>query len=318
MAPALAGGLRELLSAGLAEGWSDILPLLETFEVRNRDVNKAAAQAALQTANLLQQQGIEPVFLKGLAFILEAGDNAPWRLISDIDVLIPTTDGPDAINALRNAGYATGGDEAAYSPALHHHLVPMIVPITGLSVELHTRVCREQYVRMPAETILKRSVQITSGGSELNIASPADRAVHLVVHAQISNMGYRARQLNLRDCLDLVRLSQMHQLDWQQIVDLCTDAGVGVEAVAFIAAVQDFMATDFGIAATPAAQTWARQATNHLHHPPHAWKSWARMCAFYATRYIRNPVQIATIFRNAINPKRRSALARTIGKRLSK
>ena len=295
VAPALAGGLRELLSAGLADSWSDILPLLETFEARNRDVNKAAAQAALQTANLLRQQGIEPVFLKGLAFILEAEDHAPWRQVSDIDALIPADAAPAAIDALRNAGYLPGANEAVFSSVGHHHLVPMIEPASGLAIELHTKISNDQSIVAPTKDISSRAVQISSGGSGFAIPSPEDRLIHLVVHAQISNMGYSLRNMHLRDSLDLSHLARLHDLDWPSIDKDLAAANVKHQAEAFLATAEAILPAGIPLPVSVAAAKWAATATRQLHRPAPVWQTVTRIGLHYASRYTRNPQRLGNL-----------------------
>ncbi|MDC0948388.1 nucleotidyltransferase family protein [Gammaproteobacteria bacterium] len=79
------------------------------------------------------------VLLKGAALANSVYPANDWRPMSDIDVLIPSERGPEALKLLRDLGYHCG-DQPLNRRLIHHHLptARQRIDDVELAIELHT------------------------------------------------------------------------------------------------------------------------------------------------------------------------------------
>jgi hypothetical protein len=94
--PALHGGLKVMMDQGKADGWQSVAPMLKILEEQNAPRNRQVRELCLRINTILREANITPVFLKGCGFIVEDEQAAPWRFVSDVDLLIDETALEDA------------------------------------------------------------------------------------------------------------------------------------------------------------------------------------------------------------------------------
>ena len=130
--PALAAcaadlGIVEALPLEIAE----MLALVRSGNVRR---SRALLAALEDTTVALNGIGIEPVLLKGAARLVdELYPDPGWRLMADLDLLIPADAAEGAWAALVERGYAVVGGDRPGS----RHLAGLRHPGTGAVIELH-------------------------------------------------------------------------------------------------------------------------------------------------------------------------------------
>ncbi|MGB7206353.1 MAG: nucleotidyltransferase family protein [Anderseniella sp.] len=302
VSPALAGSLRQLQKNQLAAGWDDVMPLLMAFETSNKKANKTAKQTALKLADILQGIDIEPVFLKGMAFILESDDSAPWRQISDIDTLIPIHRSEQALAVLKENGYQVAVTEKLFNDNYHHHLAPVIDPDSGLSIELHTRLMKNKRLGPDLTSLFLGSIHAGDNKSLPLILSPEDRMIHLVLHAQISNMGFALKEISMRDIVDASTLQNLYPFDWQALERQFSTMNYKHEAECFFAACSLITGHDIGWKPGSKADKWALASLRQLDQLQPAWKKSLRIGWEQASRFAHNPARLPYILLAAINP----------------
>ncbi|MGH6920659.1 MAG: nucleotidyltransferase family protein, partial [Geminicoccaceae bacterium] len=133
-----------VLWRGLADkGLLDDLPAevrsyLEAVHELNGERNRRIADQLLEIATVLNRAGLEPVLLKGVAYLCDDlyGDPAA-RVIGDVDLLVASNQLAAAVGALAAIGYREIGLDD-FSFATHHHHTPLARAHEVAAVELHT------------------------------------------------------------------------------------------------------------------------------------------------------------------------------------
>lgn len=315
--PATAEGLRQV-SKG-APNWQDLVPFLNVFEQQNTTQNVDFLDLMQRAVGRLKSAGIPCVALKGGAFVVEDEANAPWRQLSDIDLLVSPQDVHRAASVLIENGFHQNSDVAGFSEGLHHHYPALSEP-SGKFVELHIRLMQsERDNPVKTEDILANSVSIERGNVTFQIPSPEHRMIHLIAHAQISNWGYVLKRVVLKDVVDAVELSRRHNINWK-VVDAAFES-IGTEAAlnGFLVAARELLGLEADLVATQPdkAERWAQQAIAALTKPAPTWLAAVRMTQQYLREFTHNPYRLLLVWRTVTNPARRAYLARVSKQRSS-
>jgi hypothetical protein len=315
--PATALGLRRI--SKVAPNWQDLVPFLDVFEGQSTAQNVEYLDMMQRAVGRLQSAGIDCVILKGGAFVVEDESNAPWRQLSDTDLLVSPQDVHRAASVLIENGFHQNSDVAGFSEGLHHHYPALSEP-SGKFVELHIRLMQsERDNPVKTEDILANSVPIERGEVTFHVPSPEHRMVHLIAHAQISNWGYVLKRISLKDVVDAVELSHRHQINWN-VVDAAFK-GIGAEAAlyGFLSAARELQGLETSLVAPrpDKSERWAQQAITALTRPPPTWLAAIRMTRQYLREFTRNPYRLILVWRTVTNPARRAYLARVNKQRSS-
>jgi hypothetical protein len=277
------------------------------MEDANRLRNGKLLASAERLNDVLGEILIKPVFLKGLAFVIEDEALASWREVSDIDVLLEPSSLKDAARHLLANGYRLGEDVAGYEHGLHHHY-PALYDETGTMVELHGRLTPLAGDDPLSWQEMQNATR--EGDHGLIIPSPEHRMVHLVIHAQSSNWGYALRRICLRDLLDVRELVRRHEIDWSAIQDIFGRTGAKRQLHGFLCALEDPFGIPFPYSKFErrAALPWATSANASLAKYPPAWVTTARMLGAYGAAFLRDPARLRLVWRTFVDPSRRAYL----------
>lgn len=196
----------------------EIHAVLETAETLNRERNQLLLAEAAHVASLLNRIGIEPVALKGLAYLLAGVYPDPAeRYLEDIDLLIRSEQINSAVECLRENGFAVH-DSDVLTPFRHHS--PGMCRPGRPPIELHhalgPAVCRKL---LPAEQVFREAVGISFQSARFLIPSPEHLAAHLIFHSQLIH-SYRDRIFPpLRALYDLDRLNEALHPSWPAVAN---------------------------------------------------------------------------------------------------
>src|SRR3546814_8247397 len=137
---------------GLAIGNDPALPAeiadhLAAVRYLNAERNARILDGIDSVAAVLADHGVDAVFLKGAASLIDALHADPAaRFVGDIDVLVPPERARDASAALVAHGFAEIDTYPRRWIAPRHHHLPMHRHIdTGVGVKLHTSVLFPRY-----------------------------------------------------------------------------------------------------------------------------------------------------------------------------
>ncbi len=178
--------------------------------------NAAILDTLEPTIRCLQQAGIDPIFLKGVALLIEGIYPAGTRLVGDADVLVQAGDAERAMQILLENGYQLSAEPPR--PGFRH-LPPVLHRESGLSVEVHTHL--EESVTDPVLPLSWFELGIRTIPFRKLIVRVPD-ATRLVgfnfVHHRVND---RSRQspVELRSLLDLALLRARHEqaIEWAEL-----------------------------------------------------------------------------------------------------
>lgn len=211
--PALAAAHRDL-------GLNDLLePELGRFllavHTANLERNRALCNQLAQVASTLNRIGIEPVLLKGAIRLVDGlYPDLGWRLMVDLDILVPEAEFMRAVGALQGTGYVairavdpTGKDAKLWR--------------RGFCVEVHKELfwtTRRRQLLCGAEVITS-SQPATLQGARVRLPSIEHQMTHLIGHSQLGHFNYVYGRIALRDRLEAAVLLRRRpaQIDWDAV-----------------------------------------------------------------------------------------------------
>jgi len=335
IAAALAGGLKNLVSAGKA--WDDLVPFLDAIEAWNVKQNAQLRKSALSLARCLEEAGIRCVNLKGAAFLFDKQADAAWRVVGDLDVLVPIESVEAAADALLAKGYRLATDSnfstvarngvgspttaAAYNPTYHHHYAPLYDETNNVLVELHARLMKNRSDELlQAHEVFAKAIPVTIEEQALLIPSPEHRMIHCIAHAQISNWGYALRQISLKEVVDAAELASQYDIDWADVRRHFAAVGAISKLVGFACATTTLtgISIDLDAADIRAGERWALKAIAALQRPPAVWKTSLRVLAQYTRVIARNPIRLAIVWKTLKDPQGWREKIRTNRRRLGR
>lgn len=167
------------------------------------------------------------ILLKGTAYRLAKLPFARGRVFSDIDLLVPHSDFPDALERLNQAGFIefelSDYDRQYYLRWSHQH-PPLIHFLRGSSVDLHHHI----YPISSAENVLvspllKQSIRLP--GSAFSLPTAPQLFIHAAVHLFYQDESHKLT----KDLWDLYQLYQstVQLHDQQSLVDAAIELNAG-------------------------------------------------------------------------------------------
>lgn len=318
--PALHGGLQAMIKYNRSDVWQSITPMLKILENQNASRNQQVREACLRINTLLRNSGMNPVFVKGAAFILEDPDAAPWRFVSDIDLLISREMVHQAFIKLRDAGFSAAADPYRYDDKLHHHLPPLIEDASGFTVELHSRLLQEQDtgILQSGEVIEKACSIALPNGEVFLVPTPMHRCLHAILHCQHSNSAYRMKNVELRTLLDYGMISGIIGFQREELLQTSTGSLFQDEVYGFIQLASLLIGTE-GLPlelADQKANSWSRQTIQEMTSPPSTAVKSARLAANYFASFVRDPIRIVKLATSLKDSRFRADLTKATQKRL--
>ena len=205
---------------------AEIQEVLQAAETLNQDRNRLMLSESVHIARLLNQIGIRPVALKGLAYLISGvyrGDSGS-RYLHDIDLLVPKSQAAAAFDHLLANGY--GENHADYFASIRHHY-PGVSRSGMPTLELHTQVALGVCDRiLPADALVAGAKPVSMNGVDFLIPSPTHLAVHLILHSQLAHPYEERIFPTLRGFLDLVQLQSYfgQEIDWAEAARLFRSA----------------------------------------------------------------------------------------------
>jgi hypothetical protein len=194
--PAFAAALMEL---GLRESLDPELgAFLAAVHAANGERNDELRTELAAAVSALNRAGIEPVLLKGALRLLDGlYPDHGWRLLRDLDILVPRASLAAATQALADAGYARcgTGDEIRRSGG-------------ACQVDLHTELFfTPRHVRLlSAAELLAQASCVTFGAGRAYVPTAEHQLVHLIAHSQIRHLGHALGRVSLCDRLEAAAL----------------------------------------------------------------------------------------------------------------
>ncbi len=218
LTPALCGALDEKGLLGLVP--SRERDYLDAVLDLNRERNAAFLRELTRVVRLLNAVGVEPVLLKGIASLITGLYRDPGeRVLSDIDILVPSETLPRCEEVLRGSGYDQD-PPGLVDWAVQHHAPPLFHESEPVRLELHRHVVRRDLERiLPTSEVQETSRRLVVDGVSVRVPAPTVRVLHNVVHSQLQDGAYRLRLVQLRQVYEFTRLCRAldGRIDWREI-----------------------------------------------------------------------------------------------------
>jgi hypothetical protein len=217
--PALWCGLR-------ARGFECELPIdaydfLDFLYAQNLQRNDHLRRQIIEGVWALNKAGVEPLLLKGGAFLLlDLFGDPGARILTDIDLLAPVEQLDVAWQTFLSLGYAADPREIEKFSVKHHHLAPLCREGDHASVEIHHRPLHDRAnAFLSAKELWRESVPLEIAGARLRVPDPTSLVLHNILHAQVVNHFHQDGLICLRHLHDLAHLQHRFgtQIDWAKI-----------------------------------------------------------------------------------------------------
>jgi hypothetical protein len=218
--PALWCGLR---SRGIEKELpAEAQEFLSYLHAQNVYRNDHLRRQIIETAWALNAIGVEPLLLKGGAYLLlDLFGDPGGRILSDVDLLVPAEQLQQSWDTLLRLGYAADSEEIErFTNRNHHHLASLSRPGDHASIEIHHRPLHDRAdVFLTAEQIWQRSVPLETAGARLRVPDPTSLVLHNILHSQIVDFHHGKGLACLRHLHDLANIQHRFGtlVNWAEI-----------------------------------------------------------------------------------------------------
>lgn len=231
---------------------------------RNRERNARFRMQAVEAVAALNDAGLTPVLLKGAHDLLErpAAESDP-RWMADLDLLVPRERRTEAAETLAGIGYRRSVE--VHDDFYGHHLPAFHREGEPGAIELHWELATGPGRRqLPACEVLRGAILRETSGLRYRLMPDAQRAVYLIMHAQIADRHHYRFELPLRALDDFARLAHRSPaIDWTGTLEHFRSRGGELECGTFFALAHDLFDWPWPLPHRPDA-TWTRHLRRTL------------------------------------------------------
>jgi Uncharacterised nucleotidyltransferase len=207
---------------------NELYRYLHKLHALNIERNTHLRHQLIEAIRALNTAGIKPLLLKGSGQLLEPIHNdIGSRIMSDLDILIPLEQIPDAMDALIDKGYREA--DVKYDTQKLHHCTPLIRSGDYGPIELHRRALHNEISHvLPTWKIWEDARSDTIDGLHFFLPSPTHSILICMIHSQEFNSRYDPRQFNPRVLQDLAAMTMRYseEIDWSMIHRMMKDHGL--------------------------------------------------------------------------------------------
>jgi hypothetical protein len=187
--------------------------------------NMLRFNAATAVLRAFQDAGIKTMLLKGAALALGYYRDPGLRPMDDFDILVPTPQGPAAVDVLKTLGWApcvefAAGTEAEALAAGHAY---PFKDAAGRQVDLHWHVFYQRLSPSADEALWTRALPMMFHGVPTHTLNPADQLLHVCVHGTQMLCWWRNdERANLRWIADAMMIFRQapEEIDWNRLLTL--------------------------------------------------------------------------------------------------
>ena len=182
--------------------------------------NLEIIKTGIQIADILNQNNIEYVYLKGFGLVIDKYKNIADRTLRDIDILINVEDIDIVLKKLNEKGFYFRGrsnkENIEYLIDSDHYDLPCLVNEQGIIVELHYKIINK-YPHdkcLLSNSIFKNKKKINVYNTEVYVTQDEENFVHILFHA--TSKEYFSSGLYFFS--DLNRLEISNGLDYKKVI----------------------------------------------------------------------------------------------------
>lgn len=243
------------------DGAADRLPplvrrYLDAMLRLNRSRNQQIREEALDLADALNEIDIVPVFLKGSAGLLaEFYDEPGFRVMSDMDVLVPLDRAEDCRHHLAGLGYRPQGK---IDHPRNKSVETFVRRASVAPIDLHHQPLDFEYENvLAARDVMKNAVTHRWHHVEFAVPSMTHQVMINIAHAQLNDHGYWFGNLPIRLLLDLALFKQRanERIDWRRVEKVFTETRNGRALEFHLYAARKLLGVETGIDVRPRLAT---------------------------------------------------------------
>ena len=232
--PAFAAALRDLGLTGSLDG--ELGAFLEAVHAANLERNGELRDELAAVVRILNRVDIQPTLLKGALRLLDGlYPDQGWRMLRDLDLLVPEARWEQALEVLQRTGY--GILRIADTEALLRR------PRGPVAIDLHKEVFATPRASrvLSSQDMLQQARHAVMGDAAVRLPSLVHQVVHLIAHSQISNHNYAYGRIAFRDRLEAAALVRWaaEPIEWQAVAAHFATAGCPRPLLAFVLALRD-------------------------------------------------------------------------------
>ena len=175
--------------------------------------------------NLLQEAGIPVMVLKGVPLTILYYRNHALRPMHDMDIMVPISRAWNAIDVLKNNGWAVG-DPARLEFFLKHGRSAEFFDADRNELDLHWHPVFEACDDKAGPAFWDRAISLDVAGVQTQTLCPADTLFHVIVHGLISNNEPPVRWVP--DSL-MITNQDRYPVDWDRLEDLTARYSVSLQ-----------------------------------------------------------------------------------------
>ncbi|MDB2490778.1 nucleotidyltransferase family protein [Flavobacteriaceae bacterium] len=181
---------------------ADLVEYMKYITDLNRDRNTQILQQAQELNNLLLDNNIRSIFLKGTGNLLVGVyEDIAERMVGDIDLIFLKEDYPKAITLLREFGY----DKELPLELPNRHYPRIIRKDSIAGVEIHKELLIEKYANEFNYSFVVKDSQVIKGVTVLSYANKLNLSI---IASQINDSGFYYKRMELRNAYDVFLLSK--------------------------------------------------------------------------------------------------------------
>ncbi|MBX9745772.1 MAG: nucleotidyltransferase family protein [Hyphomonadaceae bacterium] len=225
--------------AGHEDLQSDVVAFLRDVEARTRRRNDRLITAICHATQILNDQGIEPILMKGAALWASGGalaHPARARLTTDIDLLAQGSDFERSLTALSQAGYRVLEDNLTNCD---HPVVVLGREGDVGAIDLHRRPPGRADA-LGVEALIENATRVRCGSATALVPALHMQLFILIMHDQILDAGFWRGAFNLRHLIDIAEIVRgADSLSWEGLMELARRAGAHQAVCVQLLAAQD-------------------------------------------------------------------------------
>jgi hypothetical protein len=214
--PALYSRTRELDLHGSLP--PPVLDFLSGVESLNAGRNTAILCEVKLAIRLLNEVGIQPILLKGLAYLATGVYDIPAaRYMADVDLLISEEQVSQAARVLMQNGFET--EESDPFASFRHHHRPLMRP-GAVHFEIHHALTMSDTGSLlPACEVIDWAIFVDLDGTQVRVPCPEHMMIHLIMHSQIQHPYNERIWPPLKAMYDLVLLQRRFEdeINWNRV-----------------------------------------------------------------------------------------------------
>jgi acetolactate synthase small subunit len=208
-----------------------------------RRQSKQIFYEALLLQELLEKNGITPIFLKGANYTLRSSSNSQGRICSDIDVLVKVEELDSCESLLLSQNWKseklTQYDDRYYRQWAHE-IPPLIHPFRGTVIDIHHNLYLPISGRSPKIELFINELEFTA--DNFAVLKIPQTVMHSIIHL-FMNESFSS---GMRDLFDIYRLIKEHgdEYFWNELIVLARQSNFLVELQYCLVALETIFSFD--------------------------------------------------------------------------